>query len=87
MILSARRGWGPDEFRLVSPMFAEAVRFAVFAEKAAPLLGDLEGVQNIPMKHGMAGEDRLALARAKRDAAKALPAIREALYPEDEPLG
>ncbi len=43
-VLVARRGLGVDELRSLTPLFASAVRWAVFAEQVAP---DLQAAERV----------------------------------------
>ena len=81
MILSTK-GWGHDEFRNATPDFLAAARFALFAERVAPLLAQAEEVAALPRK-GLTPDQ----IRAKVAGAEALPVFRAVLYPEDEPIG
>lgn len=81
MILSTK-GWGHDEFRNATPEFLHAARFALFAERVAPLLAQAEEVAALPRK-----DLSPAQIRAKVEASAALPVFRNVLYPEDEPIG
>lgn len=80
MLLSLR-GWGHAEFGTATPEFLSAARFALFAERVAPLLATAEEAAALPAK-GLT-RDQIA---AKVEASKAIPVYREALYPED-PVG
>lgn len=71
-------------FRQASPEFLAAARFALFAERAAPSLVELEQIQNQPITPDMSPDHRGELARNKIQAAKDIPAFRALLYPEDD---
>lgn len=83
-VILSTRGWDREMFRQASPEFTFAARFALFAERAAPALAELEAIQNQPVTADMSPEYRGALARNKIQAAKDIPAFRALLYPEDD---
>lgn len=78
----ALRGWGRDDFDYVSRDFRDAVRFALFAEKAAPMLGSLEQVAGMT-DAGMDLTNKARLAGAKVAAIAEAARIRAILEPED----
>lgn len=84
--LMALRGWGREEFDTVTVDFASAVRFALFAERVAPILRSAEETAEMEVpRHGQADTRTIrAVVRAKQAAADALPAIKAVLYPEDD---
>lgn len=82
-MLTARRGLGIDELRLIDPRFAAAVRFALFAEKLADGIGRLRAeVKSEPPAslQGKAFTDFTAMRAAMRADLKQRD---EALYPPD----
>ena len=80
-IILSRNGWGHDDFRLATPLMIAAARHAVFAEGVAKLLDGAEQVANIELDKHTPHDLRMA----KFKASKAIPDLRAALYPEDEP--
>lgn len=83
MIL-ATRGVDRETFRLASPEFMAAARFALFAERAAPFLAEDEAIVAQPLSRDLTPDSRIALAKAKLEAEKRIPIVRALLYPEDE---
>lgn len=80
--LLSLRGWGRDEFATASPDFIAAARFAVFAERVAPILAAAQELAAMPAS-GMTP----AQIKAKVAASAAIPNLHSALFPEDEPIG
>lgn len=79
----AARGWGREELATATRDFRAAVRFAVFAERLAPVVADLAEVQAM----NPAGQDVKAQARigaAKIAAQREVAVIRSMLFPADE---
>lgn len=79
----ALRGWGVEEFRLVTPEFRSVVHYALLAERLGPALvrNEAEAAESIPK--GMAPTDLAAAMRERLAAKDAATQLREFLYPED----
>lgn len=86
-LLLSIRGWGRAEFEAASPDFLAGARFALFLEKAIPLLREWEAVRDIPVTGDMSGDRRIALFKAKRAVEPLIPALTSLIYPEDDDLG
>lgn len=84
--LLALRGWGAAEFREATPAFLAAARWALYAERYAPVLADHERTLALPMTD-LSPQGKLDLARAKQQAGRVVDALRAVLYPEDDDLG
>ena len=82
--LLALRGWGRDDFATVTADFLSAVRFALFAERLAPILDKAEQAQNMEVPHHAPPSTVRDVMKAKVAAADAVGPIREVLYPEDD---
>lgn len=80
--LLALRGWGEAEFRTVAPDFAAATRFALFAERLAPLLSEAQVIMAEPLPSDPVG--KLEAAKRKMTVEQEIPRLRAALYPEDD---
>lgn len=82
-LLVARHGLGADEQRLASDELLEAVRWVLFAEKAAPELAEWRRVVGMKASEldGQARIDLMASQRVARDLVKRAVPI---LFPEDD---
>lgn len=85
-VLLALRGWGHDDFRLATPAFLSAARFAVFAERAGAVLSKAQAIQSQDMS-GLGNEEKGALALRKMDAAEDIATFTPLLFPEDNDDG
>lgn len=79
-ILLWRAGVSAAEIDLARPDRLAAARFAVFAERVAPLIDDAENVLARDFDKGMSPRDRSRLGAAKIEAKKQIAAIRSHLY-------
>lgn len=77
------RGWGVAEFDRATPDFIGLARFALFAERAVPILRDAEDVLATPLPDEPSA--KLALAQRKTVAARVVPALRVALHLDEDP--
>jgi hypothetical protein len=83
-VLVARRGLGMDEQRLAAPAFAEAVRWALFAERLSPQLAELRVVAATDPPAQLAGQDRMNFIENRKRARELLTQTEQTLYPPDE---
>jgi hypothetical protein len=59
--LAARRGLGMDEMRYITPLFAEAVRFTVYAEKLAVILAEARSALAMDIPDTLPGTTRMRM--------------------------
>lgn len=78
------RGWTPEAFARAKPEFMEAVRFGLYAERAAPILARWRAIQGAQLD--MTNPDTALIADKVR-AVTVVPLIEAVLYPEDEADG
>lgn len=71
------RGWGAEEFRLADAELHEAAKWAIYAERVAPYVKDLERVMDVPMPADPIA--KAVIATAKMEAATELPRMRDLL--------
>jgi hypothetical protein len=71
---------------LVSPALLAAARHALFAERCAKLLDDLDELRAMS-EAGLDNTGKARLARVKLDAQADAKTIRDLLFPEDETEG
>lgn len=81
-MLVARRGLAPADLRLIDPIFASAVRWAVFVEKAYEPVPALTRA-SLGTPEGLRGQALIDFNRGKSQARKALTEIRRALLLDD----
>ena len=85
-MLTARRGLGPDEYRLIMPPFLAAVRWAVFVERIAVDLPDIRRAAKADAGDlkGARLTDFIGMRNQARAEVKKIDAL---LYPpDDEPI-
>lgn len=83
MLLSLR-GWGREDFRLATPEFAEAARWAIFAEGGVRELTQARQIEAEPFGADMTNPANVQLIRAKGQAKDVIAAWTDLLYPADE---
>lgn len=76
------RGWGVAEFREFSPDLQAAARWALFAERVAPMLSEHRAAQDANLG-GLPPERKLAVGAVKIEAGRSVPVLAAILYPED----
>jgi len=82
-MLAVRRGLGPEELRLARPVFLEAVRWALFAEKLAPDLAELRSTIATDPPDSLVGAERVRFMNRRTAAREELAERIALLYPED----
>jgi hypothetical protein len=85
-VVLASRGWGVDEFRLATPEFLSASRWAVMAERAVPVFQEAQATAEMEIPRGDAS---LAsrVARARVGAVAMVKEWQPWLFPEDDDGG
>ncbi len=83
-VLVARRGLGVEELRLASRPFAEAVRWALFAETAAPQLEGARELVATDPPDSLSGAERTEHIAARGRARERVREIEALLYPDGD---
>jgi hypothetical protein len=73
-------GWGAAEFQTASPDLLAAARWALFARRVAPMLGE-QRAQQAANLHALRPAAKLVEGVAKRHAGVAIPILEALLYP------
>lgn len=77
--LLSLRGWGAIELDTARPDFLAAARHALYAERLMPILERARELQDMNMD-AVSRDDKLRVGKAKMQARRLIPALREALY-------
>lgn len=83
-MLTARRGLGIVEQQLIRPGFEAAVRWAQFAEQAAPRLQVVREISATDPPDDLRGAEMTAFQENRRLAREELAELEAALFPSDE---
>lgn len=83
-VLVARRGLGISETRLIDPIFASAVRWAVYAEKLSDGLGELRQNAAAQTPDGLKGAPLVRFVTQRNALREELKKREAALYPPDD---
>ena len=83
-VLVARRGLGIAEMRLIDPLFASAVRWAIYAEKLSDGLGELRQSARSDTPDGLKGPALIRFITQRSAVREELKKREAALYPPDD---
>ena len=83
-VLVARRGLGIAEMRLIDPLFASAVRWAIYAEKLSDGLCELRQNAGSETPDGLKGGALIRFITQRNAVREELKKREAALYPPDD---